>query len=169
MAIALSLAALKDTKRKLYLYDTFDDGWPAPGVEDETVTGLSAHEQWRAEVAAGEVPDVASYDAVRQLMASTQYPMQNIVMVKGNVLDTIPGSCPDSISLLRLDTDWYDSTRHELEHLYPRLVQGGVLMIDDYGSWQGTRKAVDEYFGRHNINMLLHRVDALGYRIGIKA
>ncbi len=53
---------------------------------------------------------------------------------------------PDKISVLRLDTDWYESTKRELEVLWPRLVKGGVLLIDDYGHWQGARKAVDEFF-----------------------
>jgi O-methyltransferase len=65
-----------------------------------------------------------------------------------------PGS-----TLLRLDTDWYESTRHELEHLYPRLVMGGVIIIDDYGHWKGARLAVDEYLAERRIPLLLNRID----------
>ncbi|MBV1831309.1 hypothetical protein HNW77_11720 [Komagataeibacter sp. AV436] len=72
---------------------------------------------------------------------------------------------PEKIAVLRLDTDWYESTRHELEHLYPRLVPGGVLIIDDYGYWAGARKAVDEYFSDKPI--LLNRLDNTG-RIAVK-
>ena len=67
---------------------------------------------------------------------------------------------------MRLDTDWYESTRHELTHLYPRLVVGGVLIIDDYGHWESARKAVDEYV--ENTRILLNRIDYSG-RIGVKA
>jgi hypothetical protein len=68
---------------------------------------------------------------------------------------------------LRLDTDWYESTRHELLHLYPRLVRGGVLVIDDYGHWAGARKAVDDYIAEHKLCLLLNRVDYTA-RIAVK-
>jgi hypothetical protein len=87
--------------------------------------------------------------------------------VKGLVEDTLPSSAPESIALLRLDTDWYESTRHELIHLFPRLVSGGVLILDDYGHWQGARKALDEYFEEHGVKMLLNRID-YSARIGVK-
>jgi hypothetical protein len=85
----------------------------------------------------------------------------------GRVEDTVPAQIPEQIALLRLDTDWYASTRHELEHLYPRLAPGGILIIDDYGHWDGARKAVDEYFLRDSTHLLLHRIDYTG-RIAIK-
>ena len=69
----------------------------------------------------------------------------------GKVEDTIPGTIPDRIALLRLDTDWYESTRHELVNLWPRLSPGGVLIVDDYGTWAGARKAVDEFLDREDI------------------
>jgi hypothetical protein len=87
--------------------------------------------------------------------------------VRGKVEDTLPAQAPEQIALLRLDTDWYESTRHELEHLYPRLVSGGVLIIDDYGYWQGARQATDEYFAGRGIHLLLNRIDITG-RIAIK-
>ena len=71
------------------------------------------------------------------------------------------------IALLRLDTDWYESTLHELEHLYPRLGRGGVIIIDDYGHWQGARKAVDEYVSRNRLRLLLTAVDYTG-RVAVK-
>jgi O-methyltransferase len=83
------------------------------------------------------------------------------------VEETIPENAPESIALLRLDTDWYESTRHELEHLFPRLSPGGVLIIDDYGHWQGCKRAVDEYFGKNGARIFLARVDYTG-RIGVK-
>jgi hypothetical protein len=86
-------------------------------------------------------------------------------LIKGKVEDTIPGNIPTSISLLRLDTDWYESTKHELKHLYPILVNKGVLIIDDYGAWEGARKATDEYFAGQQI--LLNRIDYTG-RLVIK-
>lgn len=86
-------------------------------------------------------------------------------MVKGKVEDTIPATVPREIGLLRLDTDWYESTRHELEQLYPLLVTNGVLIIDDYGHWRGSKDATDEYFSRANTSPLLHRIDYTGRMI----
>lgn len=83
----------------------------------------------------------------------------NVRLIKGSVEETLtqPANLPDRIALLRLDTDWYESTKAELEILYPRLVSGGILMIDDYGEWAGAKKAVDEYFVGQNI--WLHYID----------
>lgn len=100
-------------------------------------------------------------------MLRTGYPAENLRLVKGRVEDTLQGTIPDQIALLRLDTDWYESTYHELVHLYPRLVQGGVLILDDYGHWRGAREAVDQYFAENEICLLLHRVD-YSCRIGVK-
>ena len=89
----------------------------------------------------------------------TGYPRERIRLVKGKVEDAIPGTIAERIALLRLDTDWYESTKHELTHLYPRLSRNGVLIIDDYGHWQGARQAVDEYFAASAEPVFLHRVD----------
>jgi O-methyltransferase len=83
------------------------------------------------------------------------------------VEDTIPNNIPEKIAILRLDTDWYESTRHELVHLFPRLSPYGVLIIDDYGCWQGAKKAVDEYISENNLRIFLSRIDSTG-RIAIK-
>ena len=80
---------------------------------------------------------------------------------------TIPGTIPEELALLRLDTDWYESTRHELIHLFPRLSQGGVLIVDDYGHWRGARRAVDEYLEEKNHHLLLSRID-YSARIALK-
>jgi O-methyltransferase len=100
-------------------------------------------------------------------MYSTGYDMGRIHFVKGKVEDTIPNGAPSRIAILRLDTDWYESTRHELENLYPRLSPRGVLIIDDYGHWAGCRQAVDEYIHSNKIKLLLNRVDYTG-RVAVK-
>ena len=88
-------------------------------------------------------------------------------LIKGPVEKTLPKeeNLPNKISLLRLDTDWYESSKMELEILYPKLVKGGILMIDDYGHWEGVKKSVDEYF--LNKNIWLHYID-YGCRLLIK-
>ncbi len=106
-------------------------------------------------------------DEVKTNLAKSGYNMGNIHFVKGKVEDTIPHSEIKDIALLRLDTDWYESTKHELIHLYDRLVSGGVLIIDDYGHWSGSRKAVDEFFAERGLSIFLHRIDYTG-RMAIK-
>ncbi len=166
VAAARTLAHLGDQSRELYLFDTFE-GMPAPTDADKTVDGRSAADQLQADRPDGVVRAVAHLDVVQNAMASTGYAASRIHYVQGKVEDTIPRAAPERIALLRLDTDWYESTRHELEHLYPRLVAGGVLIIDDFGHWQGARRAVEEYFAAHPHPPLLNVIDYTG-RIGVK-
>jgi O-methyltransferase len=88
---------------------------------------------------------IASLDDVKAGFSSVDYPSERVHFVEGKVEDTIPAQAPDEIAILRLDTDWYESTRHELTHLYRRLAPGGVLIIDDYGTWKGSKDATDEF------------------------
>jgi hypothetical protein len=109
-------------------------------------------------------------DEVRRNVLSTGLPEDRFTFVKGKVEETIPGTLPAGpISILRLDTDWYESTRHELVHLFPRLSRGGVLIVDDYGMWQGARQATDEYIANERVKILLNRLDVWGVVIGVKA
>lgn len=97
---------------------------------------------------------LADLNEVQHNMGMTGYTKENIIYVQGKVEDTIPSTIPaKGIALLRLDTDWYEFTWHELVHLYPMLIENGILIIDDYGHWEGCRKAVDEYFKKENIHM----------------
>lgn len=106
-------------------------------------------------------------EEVKKNLYSTGYPKKNIRFIKGKVQDSIPNIIPEKISLLRLDTDLYESTYHELTYLYPKLMKNGILIIDDYGFWKGQKEAVDHYFQENNINILLNRIDEEG-RMAIK-
>ena len=106
-------------------------------------------------------------EEVKAAIDGVGYAKDHIHLVKGRVEETIPHRAPERIALLRLDTDWYESTLHELVHLYPRLSSGGVLLIDDYGHWRGAREATDEYIARNRLKLLLCRIDYTG-RIAIK-
>ncbi|NNE00184.1 MAG: macrocin O-methyltransferase [Pirellulaceae bacterium] len=167
MAVAETLKKLGDQTRHLHLFDTFE-GMSEPTAKDVTLTGESAEALMNSESKedATSVWCVSALDEVRRHMAATDYPQDQISFYKGKVEETIPGGAPEKIALLRLDTDFYESTRHEMEHLFPRLSDGGVLIIDDYGHWEGARRAVDEYLHEHGIGMMLHRLDYTG-RIGI--
>ncbi len=161
MMAALTLRALGVANRELYLFDTFQ-GMTEPTAHDRRWSGEHASEKFvRTQRADGTGSDWcrASLDDVRRNMLSTGYPTERVYYCQGPVEQTLPGSAPEQVALLRLDTDWYESTRHELEHLYPRLVPGGILIIDDYGTWEGARRAVDEYFQRNAPAPFLSRID----------
>jgi O-methyltransferase len=160
MCVALVLLRLGDTSRDLYLFDTFE-GMTQPETSDVRYDGIPASEILALSLKSTE--DVhwayASLDTVRQNLASTGYPEGKIHFIVGKVEETIPAKAPAEIALLRLDTDWYSSTMHELVHLYPRLTTNGVLIIDDFGYWEGSRKAVEEYFHSTKPKPLFHQVD----------
>lgn len=173
LAMLLALAEEGESSRDVYLYDTFE-GMTEPTEADTSRFEIPALQSWREAVAARRKPweswfqpSLAGVEAVREVVASSGYPLERIRFVEGPVEETIPGTVPDRLALLRLDTDWYESTRHELIHLYPRLAPGGVLIIDDYGHWDGCRRAVDEYFAEHGDRPLLNRIDYTG-RLAIK-
>jgi hypothetical protein len=162
MVIAKTLLRLGVHNRRIWLYDTFG-AMPQP---EEAERHLNRDFSGRLpERLTSDVPHGGYLPQVRENVESTGYPSELITCVCGLVEDTIPGAVPSDIAVLRLDTDWYSSTAHELEHLYPLLATGGVLIVDDYGHFQGVRKAVDEYFQRSPI--LLTRVDYTG-RMGLK-
>ncbi|MEO8526186.1 MAG: TylF/MycF/NovP-related O-methyltransferase [Caldimonas sp.] len=158
MLAALALMARGDTTRRLWLYDTFE-GMSEPGAEDRSTSGETAAAQLARTPRGEGVWCEAGLADVQANLASTGYPAERIHFVQGKVEVTIPATLPQRIALLRLDTDWYESTRHELQHLYPLLTRHGVLVIDDYGHWQGARQAVDEYFATQAEPVFLHRVD----------
>ena len=168
MASMLTLLEMNGATRDYYLYDTYE-GMNAPTEHDQTFEGKSAQEKFDATKIDADSSDWCrcSLDDVRENVLTSGYDADRIHFVKGKVEDSIPGTIPEKIALLRLDTDWYVSTKHELDHLFPLLEKGGPLLIDDYGHWDGVRKAVDEYFADNNIPMLLHRTDYTG-RAGIK-
>ena len=163
MLVAYTLMKAGITDRKIFLYDTFE-GMVKPGEND----GEFEKKEWEKLKVNGDRSNwcLSSIEEVQTNMYKTGYPKESIVFVKGKVEETIPGKLPAQIALLRLDTDWYDSTKHELTHLYPLLEKGGVLIVDDYGAWEGARKATDEYFATYG-PVYLNRIDFTG-RLVIK-
>lgn len=173
LAMVLTLQELSVTTREIYLYDTFE-GMTQPTEADVSPHDGSALDHWRQARAHNVRPwshmfgsDVFNEASVRTLLLATGYPSDRLHFVRGPVEETLPSAAPDHLALLRLDTDWYESTRHELVHLFPRVQTGGVLVIDDYGHWQGARQAVDEYFSDRHSPLLLNRIDYTG-RIAVK-
>lgn len=173
LAMILTLLELGRSDREIYLFDTFE-GMTRPTEADTSPLDGPALEAWRAAERRRQRPwaelfgeDTFDESAVRALLVDSGYPSERLHFVRGPVEETLPDTAPDELALLRLDTDWYQSTLHELTHLFPRLRDGGVLIVDDYGHWEGARKAVDEYFAVEHPRLLLTRIDYTG-RIAIK-
>jgi len=164
MAAALTLVDVDNTERHIYGFDTFE-GMSPPSAPDVDIYGRDAARFLKRGRRAREL--VVTEAAVRANVALVPYPQECVHFVKGMVEDTVPSRAPERIALLRLDTDWYESTRHEMIHLFPRLAPGGVLIVDDYGHWRGAKQAVDQYLSENNVSLLLNRIDYTG-RIGVK-
>jgi hypothetical protein len=163
MAVARTLLEAGVDDRDLYLFDTFE-GMPSPTAADRDFRGRPADATFLRTRRSADSSNWcrATLPEVRANLATTGYPAARLHYVKGRVEETVPESAPDRVALLRLDTDWYVSTKHELVHLWPRLAPGGVCIIDDYGYWAGSQQAVDEYFAEQGIRVLMHRVDTTG-------
>lgn len=143
--------------RTLWLYDSFA-GLPEPSVDD----GERAR-RWARGRAGGRLvsveKNVVDEGPVLELLTRVGFPVDSVRVVKGWFQDTLPHTKPSQIAVLRLDGDWYESTKVCLEHLYDRVVDGGMVIIDDYGDWEGCKKAVDEFFDARGAMPLLHHVD----------
>jgi O-methyltransferase len=153
-AIARTLLERGVRDRELHLFDTFE-GMPPPSEEDRRFDGAPADQLLAEKPRSAWVWAVASLEDVQEGMAETGYPADRIHYHRGLVEETIPGAAPERIALLRLDTDWYASTRHELDHLYDRVPSGGVILFDDFGYWEGARKAVEEFVDERGLRLLL--------------
>ena len=167
MAAALSLQAEQDLSRTLHLFDTFAGMSPPSYIDRTILLGKAASLLLGEAEGSSLIWACASIDDVRANMAVTNYPAERVKFIEGRVEDTIPKEAPEQIAILRLDTDWYESTKHELIYLYPKLSIGGALIIDDYGYWEGARKAVDDYINENGLVIFLQRIDDTG-RIAVK-
>ena len=155
MICALTLKKDGDTSRRIHMFDTYE-GMPDSTEKDVFLDGKST-------IPKGAL--CAGLDIVQENMGRTGYPQDKVVFIKGMVEDTLPKAAPEKLALLRLDTDFHDSTYHAMVHLYPRLVPGGVLVLDDFGSMQGARDAVLNYLKENNFNILIHRIERLGIAV----
>jgi hypothetical protein len=170
--LAEAFAHFGDTSRRIFLFDTFA-GWPAPSVQDTDFVGQDFSAIYASEICQTSATEKKSNPSIFKLenffvrtrnaiLRETRYPVDRIVFVKGLVENTLPHPDLKTLSILRLDTDFYESTEWELNVLWPCLSYGGVMLIDDYGQFYGARKAVDDYLQRHRIPALLHRDDVTG-------
>jgi O-methyltransferase len=164
-AAARTLLSVGDTERDLYLFDTFE-GMPPPTDRDLRRDGEPAADLLARQGKDRPIWAVATLDDVQEGFKQVPYPAERVHYVQGLVEETVPDRAPEKIAILRLDTDWYESTKHELEHLYDRLSPGGVLIIDDYGYFVGSRLATDEFIEARGEKLLLIPINS--GRIAVK-
>ncbi len=164
MAVARTLLEVGVVDRELWLFDTFS-GLTEPSSLDASAGGLSAKSYLDQAVGltGAELEThlcVAAVESVRANLEGTGYPSERLRFIVGDVLETLPIEGLGPIALLRLDTDWYESTRHELDHLFANMTPGGVLICDDYNFWMGHKKAIDDYFSDLGETLLMCRIDS---------
>ncbi len=167
--IASTLALNGVTDKQIYLFDTFE-GMTPPCDADTRMTG---RKRKAAAIFSKRIREEGSWNRsslenTAETMRATPYPFDKIEFVQGSIMDTIPAKAPREIALLRLDTDFYDSTKHEMEYLFDSLVPGGVFICDDYWYWEGAKKAVDEYIKANNVTILLQRTSHYHGVMGVK-
>lgn len=143
-------------KRRFHLYDTFT-GMTAPTEADCDFTGKHATQLIKEHE---NVLCICDLETVQKtIRAHTKIPEAHIEYHVGDILQL--KEFPEKIAVLRLDTDWYESTAFELAHFYDRVSSGGAVIIDDYGHWKGSRKAVDEFLATHP-GIELRKIDYTG-------
>jgi hypothetical protein len=150
---------------RIWLYDTFE-GMPYPDheLDRDMYRGEHAAKKMNSEPKIGAdgsntIWCVADIFDVKAGMASTGYPSDFIHYIEGMVENNLPNQSPEKISILRVDTDWYSSTKHIMHNLFEKVVKGGIIIFDDYESWEGARTAVNEFFKERNMHPLLIRLD----------
>ena len=143
MAMMYKLKQL-DVLRHVLLYDTFS-GMSEPSPRDVDLMGVSASNQFEA------VKCFASLEEVKANLAKVNYPSEYIHFHVGDIRQIT--SVPEKIAVLRLDTDWYELVKFELQHFEPSVIPGGVIIIDDYGHWKGCAEGVDEYLAGKGVSL----------------
>ena len=150
------MRANKNPARQFYLFDTYE-GMTAPCEHDTDLNGYSASDLL---VRDKGVRCISSLEEVKSnISKNTRTPPENIHYIVGDITKTTTRVEP--IAILRLDTDFYESTKFELDYFYDSVSRGGIIIIDDYGHWKGCKKAVDEFLERHP-ELIVHRIDYTG-------
>jgi O-methyltransferase len=156
----------KNNVRDIYLYDTFE-GMVQPGEHDYTggtailyyMNNEMVHESWKNQIISENTNGwcYCPLEYVKEKLNSTGYPQDKLNYIVGDVMETLKNASniPEKIAILRLDTDWYESSKYELEQMYDNVVTGGLIIFDDYYHWNGQKKATDEFFQSRGIKPYL--------------
>jgi O-methyltransferase len=171
-AVCITELMARGQARDIHMFDTFK-GLTAPGVNDYTtddtpfykMTNHEVVEEWNKHVVVDGLNNwcYCSLERVQERLNEFNYDQSKLHYVIGDVMDTLalPVNIPEKIALLRLDTDWYESSKFELLKLYGNVVSGGLIIFDDYHHWAGQKKAVDEFFVEINHAPSLIPVDTV--------
>jgi hypothetical protein len=152
-AATIAAACLKShRKRNIWLFDSFQ-GLPKPSDEDGTIAQSKFHEGW----CSGDT------FTVREIFQTLGVPESRVRIVSGWFQDTFPSIEIQPIALLHIDADWYESVKLCLEKFYDNVCRGGFIILDDYGRWEGCRRATDEFLIKRQLNIRLNGVDVSHY------
>ena len=168
MAYMLAENLESEKNQKIWMYDTFE-GMANASKYDENIDNQKAFielDKIKKKENSNDIWAYSSLNYVKNNLKKTNINENNLIYIKGLVEETLHKSKPEGIALLRLDTDFYESTKIELELLYPLLQKGGILIVDDYGHWKGCKKAVDEYF-LNKKDIFFQQIDYSGI-VGVK-
>lgn len=135
---------LKKTVGEIWLYDSFS-GLPMP-VEIDQLEAFNF---------VGKC--LGSEEKVHQAMAISGFPKSRYIIRKGWFKDTFQMELPQKVSLLHIDSDWYESVLICLDTFYDRVVEGGVILLDDFGHWEGAREALFDFLERRHLRPVLER------------
>jgi len=162
--MALANLAEGSERRILPLFDSFQ-GMPEPDLAHDGEEAL----RWAGQRGDGSLVstgvNVASPEEVKSLIIDRiGYPASSVAIHPGWFQDTLPVARPQigPIALLRVDADWYESTLVVLDHLFDLVIPRGVVVLDDYGAFEGSRRATDEFLARHAPHAYLHHIDYTG-------
>ncbi len=152
-ATMATVAHRHESNRKTWYFDSFE-GMPPPTKEDKKNEG----KRGGAEDLTGDVLAASVSEVEELIFKKLKLSHENNVIVKGWFHETLPEKKKEigPIAILRLDGDWYESTKACLEELYDQVIPGGYVIIDDYGSWAGCKKAVHEFFKKRGIKPEMH-------------
>jgi hypothetical protein len=162
--LAAGLISIYGSDKAVYLFDTFK-GMTPPTEDDFKIKSGKSAKIKHTELQRDNY-NAWCYADLQDVMHNFEHLglSKNIYYIQGDVRETlsVPDNLPKKISVLRLDTDWFDSSYAELKTLYPLLSGGGVLMLDDYGKWSGAKKAADTYFDEINEKSCFYFIDEAG-------
>lgn len=145
-AILAHFASLFPTSRDTWLFDSFE-GMPVTTIEDGEV----------AKEYIGK--DVGSLDSVKEILRIVNADMKKVRIIKGWYQDTFPNHRIQNIALLNIDADWYSSVKLCLDTFFDKVTPGGYISIDDYGHWEGCKRAVDEFLEQRGLQIELNAPD----------
>jgi len=166
--------------RHIFMFDTFN-GNTMPSEKDYTIYNNRSNVHYTNQQIVnicknhrvnhnGKNLCEESLDTVKNNIKNTNYPEEYLHFIEGDIMETLhnPINIPNEIAILRLDTDWYDSSKLELQKLFKNVVEGGVIILDDYYLWNGQKEATDEFLKENNIDCIIkqhNNYPQLGYFI----